>query len=121
MHTTETRDQLAGVITHAIREFQADVLDEMASRVDVSFVDDLVIMRLHGVLTPAEQRLAGSPEGPMLVRQFRSRLLDNEQPRLAQVISNLTQLEVESVFTDVHIPTRQQIIVLALAPALPPL
>lgn len=119
MHTTEIRDRLASVITRAIRGFEADVLEEVSSRVEVSIVDNLIVVRLFGVLTPAERHLAESSGGPALIKQFRSSLLDNEQPRLARAISELTQLEVESVFTDVHVASRQQVIVLAFAPARP--
>ena len=117
MHTTQTREQIADAVARAIRGFNADVLEEVASRVDVSMVDDLIIVRLYGVLTPAERRLAGSPDGPALIKQFRSRLLDNERPRLVRAIAELTQLEVQEVFTDVHVASRQQVIVLAFAPA----
>ena len=117
MRMTQTRQQIADMVARAVRGFEADVLEEVASRVDVAMIDDLIIVRLYGVLTPAERRLAGSPNGPALIKQFRSSLLDGERPRLVRAIADITSLEVQEVFTDIHVASRQQVIVLALAPA----
>jgi len=63
-------------------------------------VDDLLVIRQRGTLTPAEARLVRSAEGWDLVKQMRRKLADVTQDELAELIQEKTGRRVLDHFTD---------------------
>ncbi|OUN01658.1 MAG: hypothetical protein BAA04_00215 [Firmicutes bacterium ZCTH02-B6] len=61
---------LTRVLADTIVRFERDNFHRTARRVRVHLVDDLILLRLQGVLSPAERNLAESREGQMLMRQL---------------------------------------------------
>jgi len=84
----------------------------------------MVLIRLKGVLTPAEQHLARDEEGINLIKQVRAKLLENASEILVEVIKGITGCAVISFHTDISTKTGERIIVITLAEELelrPPL
>ena len=75
---------------------------------------DVVFIRLSGVLTRAEQRLAGDYEGARLIKELRLRLLDSEREHLETVIADLTGSRVINQYADLSTKDGEQIIVFIL-------
>ena len=78
-------------------------------------LDDLLLVRLKGVLTPAEIKLAESQErGRYLLKQVRQQLLDFGRPLLVSAIEDILGVPVQSVHTDISTKTGERIIVFTL-------
>jgi uncharacterized protein YbcI len=77
-------------------------------------IQDMVLIRLKGVLTPAEQHLAKDEEGISLIKQVRAKLLENASEILAEVIKGITGCAVISFHTDISTKTGERIIVITL-------
>lgn len=83
-------------------------------------IDDLVVVRLRGVLTPAERQLGGpdgNAQGRELVKQVRRELIEKARPLLEAIIADITGQAVRSVHTDISTVTGERIIVFSLAGA----
>ncbi len=80
-------------------------------------IDDMIIIRLRRVLTPAEQHLARSTEGTRgraLVKQVRTELIEKARTLLDTVITGITGQKVISLHTDISTVTGERIIVFTL-------
>ncbi len=81
-------------------------------------IDDLVIVRLKGVLTQAEYQLAKTGEmsrGRELIKQVRIELLESGRPLLEVVIESITGCKVQSLHTDISTSTGERLIVFTLS------
>ncbi|GIW82208.1 MAG: hypothetical protein KatS3mg105_4015 [Gemmatales bacterium] len=78
-------------------------------------MDDLVVVRLKGVLTPSEQRLAQAAErGVYLVKQARLELLNSQRADVEQIIRETLDVGVRSLYTDICTTWGEKIVVISL-------
>jgi len=75
--------------------------------VKTHIIQDMVLIRLKGVLTPAERHLARNDEGIHLIKQVRAKLLENSNEILADVIKGITGLAVISLRTSARKPANE--------------
>ena len=78
-------------------------------------VDDMILVRLKGVLTPAEQQLAKNPEGTNLIKQVRSNLLEQGRGLLSELMEKMTGLKVVSLHTDISTKSGERVIIFSLS------
>lgn len=74
----------------------------------------MILARLRGVLTPAEIKLAQTPEGRSLIKQVRMELLENSRSLLEEIILKGTGSRIVSLHSDISVKTGERIIVLTL-------
>jgi uncharacterized protein YbcI len=72
------------------------------SKVKAFTLRDMVLVRLKGVLTPAERQLAKNAEGVNMVKRMRQNLISQGRERLCSQISTITGVEVTGLFTDIE-------------------
>jgi uncharacterized protein YbcI len=75
----------------------------------------MILLRLQGVLTPAEETLARDSEGHHLIKQVRTQLIEGSRPLLDEMIQRLTGVQVVSLHSDMSIKRGERIIVFTLA------
>src|SRR5690625_4570984 len=84
-------ENLVRALTDAIVQFERDNFHRKIRSVRIHLVDDLILLRLQGVLSPAERSLAESRDGQMLMRQLLVREFDEVHEllvlRLNEVLS----------------------------------
>jgi uncharacterized protein YbcI len=77
-------------------------------------VKDMVLVRLKGVLTPAEEQLAKTVEGTHLIKQIRMQLLEGARTLLENMISGITGCRMNSLHTDISTKTGERVIIFTL-------
>jgi uncharacterized protein YbcI len=77
-------------------------------------VEDLVLVRLKGVLSAAEQQLSLEPSGAELIKQVRSRLVEGAADQLARLVEAEVGLAVVSMHTDISTRTGERVFVFEL-------
>jgi uncharacterized protein YbcI len=113
-----TKGQLEAEISDAIVRFELDYMGRGPEEARTYLIDDLVVVRLRGVLTPAERQLGGpqgTPQGRELVKQVRRELIEKARPLLEAIIADIAGQSVRSVHTDISTMTGERIIVFSLA------
>ncbi len=75
----------------------------------------MVLVRLLGVLTPAEEKLAQEPEGKTLLKQVRTQLIESSRALLESIVCDITGVPVISLHSDVSTRTGERIILLTMA------
>jgi uncharacterized protein YbcI len=111
----KTKGQLEAEISDAMVKFELDYMGRGPEEAKTYLLDDMVIVRLRGVLTQAEKQLAqsaGSSRG--LVKEMRRELLDKARPLLETIINDVTGQEVRSVHTDLSTRTGERLVVFTL-------
>ena len=77
-------------------------------------IKDMVLVRLKGVLTPAEEQLAKTAEGADLIKKTRVSLLDAARHLLENIVVNITGCQVRSLHTDISTRTGERVIIFIL-------
>lgn len=77
-------------------------------------IKDMVLVRLKGVLTPAEEQLAKIPEGADLIKKTRVRLLESARILLETMVSEISGCQVQSLHTDISTKTGERVIIFTL-------
>lgn len=115
---SKTKGQLEAEISDALVKFELDYMGRGPEEARTYIVEDLVIVRLRGVLTPAEKQLAGvdgTPQGRVLVKEVRRELIEKARPLLEAIIRDVTGQDVRSLHTDISTHIGERIIVFSLA------
>ena len=115
---SKTKGQLEAEISDAIVRFELDYMGRGPEEARTYIIDDLVLVRLRGVSTPAERQLAGveaTLRGRTLVKEVRRELIEKARPLLESIIHDVTGQEVRSLHTDISTRVGERIIVFSLA------
>ena len=104
-----TKGQVEAAITAAISQFERDYLGRGPKEARTFIMQDLVLVRLKGILSIGEQQLATQPGGIELIKQMRSRLVESFNKELAQLVEQHTALKVISMHTDIRTRTGEGI------------
>jgi uncharacterized protein YbcI len=108
---------LEAEISQTIIRFEKEFMGRGPLETRTYLLDDLVVVRLKGVLTTAELKLAemqGDQRGRYLLKQVRQELLDRGRPLLEVAIRDILGVPVKSMHTDISTKTGEQIIVFTL-------
>lgn len=114
----KTKGQLEAEISEAIVKFEREYMGRGPEDVRTYLLDDIVIVRLCGVLTPAERQLARSDkegQGRALIKQVRMELLEKARPLLDVLIRDITGQATKSLHTDISTLTGERIIIFSLS------
>lgn len=63
----------------------------------VKIVDDMVVMKIEGALTPIEQNLIHTDGGDLLVRQIRDKMVLDQQSDYVKVVEELLCIKVDNL------------------------
>lgn len=115
---TLTQAESEAAICQGFIRFRDDFLGWRAEQIRVHIVKDLLVVRLLGVLTVAERKLAQSqsPEtGRDLVKQVRSHLLELARPMLESIIHEVTRVKVLTMHHDISTVTGEEVVLFGLS------
>ena len=110
----KTSGQLEAEIGNALIQFEKDFMGRGPKETRAYIVEDMVLVRLKGVLTPAEQQLAKNAAGTDLIKQIRSNLLEQARELLSETIEKITGSTVISLYTDISTKTGERVILFTL-------
>ncbi|NWG15428.1 MAG: DUF2294 domain-containing protein [Chloroflexi bacterium] len=110
----KTRGEAEAEFTRAIVRFEKEYLGRGPVDARTLFINDLILVRLRGILTPAEAKLSETHEGKMLVKETRRQLFESSRPLLEAIVQDITGCRLISLHTDMSTRTGERIIVLTV-------
>jgi uncharacterized protein YbcI len=116
----KTQGEIEAAVCEVISGFEQEYMGRGPKDIRTHLVDDLVIVRLKGVLTAAEQQLVTSlpaEKGRDLLKQVRTQLIETARPVLEAMIEHVTGSKVLSLHHDISTARGEEIVVLTLADA----
>src|SRR5436190_523795 len=100
----KTQGEIEAAICEGISRFEQEYMGRGPKHIHAHLLGDLVVVRLQGVLTAAEQQLvkAQSPEkGRDLLKQVRTHLIETARPLMEKMIEDVTGVKVLSLHHDI--------------------
>lgn len=113
----KTKGELEAEVSQAVIRFKKEYMGRGPLSVQTYLIDDMLLVRLKGVLTPAEQKLAQVEErsrGRDLIKKMRLELIEHGRPMLVAVVEDIVQAKVVSLHTDISTQTGESVILFVL-------
>lgn len=113
----KTQGEIEAAICDGMKRFQQEYMGRGPKDVRAHLVGDLVLVRLQGVLTAAEQHLVTtlSPEkGRDLLKQVRTQLIEIARPALEVMVQDITGVGILSLHHDISTLTGEEIVIFSL-------
>jgi uncharacterized protein YbcI len=114
----KTQGEIEAAICEGINRFEHEYMGRGPKTIHAHLIDDLLLVRLHGVLTAAEQHLVKSlpgEKGRDLLKQVRTHLIETARPMMQAMIENETGVQVVSLHHDISTTTGEEVILFTLA------
>ncbi|HPS57976.1 MAG TPA: DUF2294 domain-containing protein [Spirochaetota bacterium] len=114
MGNEKTKGMIEAEICEAMIRFEKEYMGRGPAETRAYIIDDMIIVRLKGILTRAEEQLTKNDEGHSLIKQVRSRLLENAKPLLEAIIFDICGLKVRNLHTDLSTGNNERIVIFIL-------
>ena len=111
---SKTRGETEAEITQALVRFEKEYLGHGPVDARTFFINDMVLIRLRGVLTAADRKLAETTEGQALVKETRRKLFETSRPVFDEMIEEIIGCKLISFHTDMSAKTGERVIVLTV-------
>jgi uncharacterized protein YbcI len=114
----KTQGEIESAVSEGMSRFEQEYMGRGPKDIRAHLIDDLVVVRLQGVLTAAEQHLVKTlaPEkGRDLLKQVRSHLIEIARPTMDAMVQGITGVKVVSLHHDISTVTGEEIVVFTLA------
>lgn len=105
---------MENLIKNAIIKFEQEFMGRGPDEVRAFIVRDLIVIRLKGVLTPAERQLAKTAEGVEMVKQLRQNLIAQGRDKLLEQIQTITGAKATALFTDIDAQIGERVFVFTM-------
>ena len=114
----KTQGEIEAAIGDGISRFEQDYMGRGPKAIHAYLIDDLLVVRLKGVLTVAEHQLAESlptGKGRDLLKQVRIHLIETARPVLEAMVQEVTGSKVVSLHHDISTSTGEEVVLFTLA------
>jgi uncharacterized protein YbcI len=114
----KTVGEMEAAISEGISRFEQDYMGRGPKDIHTHLLGDLLVVRLQGVLTAAEQQLVKSlsnEKGRDLLKQVRTHLIETARPLLEAMVEEVTGIKVLSLHHDISTVTGEEVILLTIA------
>src|SRR5437879_4219744 len=114
----KTQGEIEAGICEGITRFEQEYMGRGPKDIRAHLISDLLVVRLQGVLTAAEQQLVKSlpaEKGRDLLKQVRTHLVETARPVMEAMVEKITGAKVLSMHHDVSTVTGEEILIFTLA------
>ena len=114
----KTQGEIEAAICEGITRFEQEYMGRGPKDIRAHLIGDLLVVRLQGVLTAAEQHLVKSlpaEKGRDLLKQVRTHLLETARPLLEAMVHDITGIDVLSLHHDISTVTGEEVVVFTLS------
>jgi len=114
----KTQGEIEAAVADAMSRFELEYMGRGPKDIHAFLINDLLLVRLRGVLTAAEQHLVktlSSDKGRDLLKQVRIQLIETARPLMQAMVEEITGVKVLSLHHDISTVTGEEIVVFTLA------
>ncbi|PSQ97361.1 MAG: hypothetical protein BRD55_03555 [Bacteroidetes bacterium SW_9_63_38] len=110
----KTKGQIEAGVTEATTQYERDYLGRGPKEAKSFIVENLVIVKLQGILSPAERQLSHENGGVGLIKKMRIRLIESSSEDLCDLVTEETGTDAVSMHTDISSRTGKRIFVFSM-------
>ena len=114
----KTQGEIEAAICEGISRFEQEYMGRGPKDIHAHLIGDLLVVRLQGVLTAAEQQLVKTlpaEKGRDLLKQVRTHLIETARPLMEAMVQEVTGVKVVSLHHDISTVTGEEVILFTLA------
>jgi uncharacterized protein YbcI len=114
----KTQGEIEAAVCEAMTRFEQEYMGRGPKDIRTHLLGDLLVVRLQGVLTAAEQQLvkSGPPDkGRDLLKQVRTLLIEAARPVVQAMVEAVAGVAVLSMHHDISTVTGEEVVLFALA------
>ena len=114
----KTHGEIESAICEGISRFEQDYMGRGPKDIHTHLLGDLLVVRLQGVLTAAEQHLVKSlsaEKGRDLLKQVRTHLIETARPIMEAMVEKVTGVKVVTMHHDISTITGEEVVLFTLA------
>jgi len=114
----KTQGEIEAAVCEGMSRFEQEFMGRGPKDIRAHLIEDLLVVRLQGVLTAAEQHLVKSlpaEKGRDLLKQVRTHLLETARPLMEAMIREITGIKVLSLHHDISTVTGEEVVIFTLA------
>ena len=114
----KTQGEIEAAVCEAISLFEQNYMGRGPKEIHTHLLNDLLVVRLKGVLTVAEQQLVKTlpaEKGRDLLKQVRTHLLETSRSFMEATVEKLTGVKVLSLHHDISTVTGEEVVLFTLA------
>jgi uncharacterized protein YbcI len=113
-----TQEEIETAVCDAAGRFEQEYMGREPKDIHAYLLDNIIFVRLQGVLTAAEQHLVKSqpPEkGRDLLKEVRKHLIETSRPLLEAMVTEIAGMKVVSMHHDISTATGEEVVLFTLA------
>ncbi|MBN1553949.1 MAG: DUF2294 domain-containing protein [Phycisphaerae bacterium] len=114
----KTQGEIEAAICQGVGRFEQEYMGRGPKGIHTHLIGDLLVVRLQGVLTAAEQQLVKTlptEKGQGLLKQVRTQLVETARPALETMVSDITGVKVVSLHHDISTQTGEEVVIFTLS------
>jgi uncharacterized protein YbcI len=114
----KTQGEIEAAVCDGITRFEQEYMGRGPKDIHAHLIGDLLVVRLQGVLTAAEQHLVRSlpaEKGRDLLKQVRTQLIEAARGVLESLIQDVTGVRILSLHHDISTTTGEEVVLFTLA------
>ena len=115
-----TQGEIESAICKGMSQFELEYMGRGPKDLRAYLLGDVLVVRLIGVLTAAEQHLVRtlpSEKGRDLLKQVRTQLVEVACPKLSDLVREVTRVDVVSMHHDISTVTGEEFVLFTLQQA----
>lgn len=116
----KTQGEIEAAVCQGMSRFEQEYMGRGPKDIHTHLIGDLLVVRLQGVLTAAEQHLVTTlpPEkGRDLLKEVRTQLIETARPALEALVQDVTGIKPRSLHHDISTRTGEEIVIFTLSEA----
>jgi uncharacterized protein YbcI len=116
----KTQGEIEASVCQGLSRFEVEYMGRGPKDIRAHLIGDLLVVRLQGVLTAAEQHLVTAlpvEKGRDLLKQVRTQLVETARSSLESLVAEATGVKPISLHHDISTITGEEIVVFTLAEA----
>ena len=113
-----TQGEIEAAMCAGLTRFEQEYMGRGPKDIHAHLLGDLLVVRLQGVLTAAEQQLVKTlpaEKGGALLKQVRTQLIETARPMLETMVREATGVGALSLHHDISTITGEEVVVFTLA------
>lgn len=109
-----TKGQLEAKISEIVSKFEIEYMGRGPKTIKTYIINDMIVVRLTGFLSPSEQKLTDNPQGIELFKKVRTSLFEGGRGCLETLIMEIINVAIVSTHSDISTKTGEKIIVFTM-------
>ena len=115
--------EIEAAVCQGMSRFMQECMGRGPKDIRTHLLGDLIVVRLQGVLTTAEQRLVitlRAEKARDLLKQVRTQLVETARPIMEAMVKEITGIKAVSLHHDISTQTGEEVVLFTLAEVAPP-